>query len=186
MNPKSGTPAPKLHRPRGTELRKSLTMYATIVACALNGATDAEASIPPPIAVKVVSVDLRTEAVSKAAVELLSAYDNFQWAQSTISRGGLIDCVKGQNAEACIRGLAARSPSPPPAVVLAEPGKGDVVKWTCLGGGSSPGPQPGQRITVDMKAALFGAAAQRKVLQAKLLRCIRLAAAEAHSGISAD
>src|SRR4051794_32238978 len=101
MNPKLGTPAPKLHRPRGTELRKSLTMYAMIVACALIGATDAEASIPPPIAVKVVSVDLRTEAVSKAAVELLSAYDNFQWAQSTISRGGVIDCLEESNAEAC-------------------------------------------------------------------------------------
>ena len=180
-----------MHRPReiqieGTDLRKTLTVCATMVACTLIGVTDAGASIPPPIAVKVVSVDLRTEAVSKAAVELLSAYDNFQWAQSTISRGGLINCVEGQNAEACIRGLAARSPSPPPAVVLAEPRKGDVVSWTCLGAGSSPASQPGQRIAVDMKAALFGGADQRKALQAKLLRCIWLAAAEAHSGISAD
>src|SRR4051812_40258786 len=100
------------------DLHKPLTVCAAIIGCTLVGVTDAGASIPPPIAVKVVSADLRTEAVSRAVVEILSTYDNFQWAESRISRGRLIDCLGNPNAEACVRSLTAQSSSPPPAVVL--------------------------------------------------------------------
>ena len=168
------------------DLHKSLTVCATIIGCTLVGVSHARASIPLPIAVKVVSADLRTEAISKATVELLSAYDNFQWAQSSISRGDLINCLESPNAVACVRDLARRSAAPAPAVVLAKAANGNLVEWTCVGAGSSSALQPEQQISVDMKAAMFGTASERTVLQRKLVRCIWLAATEAHSGISAD
>jgi len=154
---------------------------------ALLGLTSpAAAFIPPPIAVKVISPDLETEARAAALVEILAHFENFQWSSSYVGRGRAVDCLSESDADECLRNLirdASASNRPPAVLVIARKIGESDVELRCLGSGKiSPKPER-QLVTLDLKESFFGVAAARQELRKQALSCIWSAAAEDNSGI---
>lgn len=159
-----------------------------VFALPILAAAPAQASIPPWIAVRVVSTDRHAEVTTLGLVEMISAYDNFQKAQSELGRE-VRDCLGKPGAEACARSEVRKvpvKPSEPPALVIVERVKGDTYRLTCVGAGEKASKPEAQHIVVDMKKAFFGAREVRFPLQYEALGCIRSAADEARANIGAD
>jgi hypothetical protein len=146
-----------------------------------------QASIPPSIAVDVISSDRHAQATMRGLVEIISAYDNFQRADSHLG-APVRDCLGKPDMEACAR-AAVRAvpvrPNAPPALVIVTPGENNVYRLTCIGAGEKASKPEAQSITIDMKEAMFAAPEVRFPLQHKALGCIWSAAAEA-GGIIKD
>lgn len=141
------------------------------------------ASIPPTIAVKVVSSDRGTQATSRAIVELLAAYDNFHWEESRISAPGVLHCFKTRgDAESCARQIVRQGPivlRSPPVLIIARPAGVGRIGWTCIGAGEKPVRPGAQSITLDVGAIFAGPTARRQIAQRRALQCVWAAAAEA-------
>ncbi|QAY76975.1 hypothetical protein [Sphingosinicella sp. BN140058] len=127
--------------------------------------------------IKIVSEDRRVEALSRAAVEMLSAYDNFFRREIPISAAELRACGLSDNA--CLRAALARAAAGnQPVLILAQSAGGNDVVWTCVGGGTTAHNPAAQRLTIDFSAAIFGRPELRSALQTKMLACIFAAADE--------
>jgi hypothetical protein len=145
-------------------------------------AAPAHASIPPPLAVRVISSDRHAEITMRGLIEIISAYDNFQRADSDLGPS-VRDCLGKADTEACARAEMRKvpvRPDAPPALVIVSPGKDDVYRLTCVGAGATPSKAEAQHVSIDMKKALFAAPKIRFPIQHKALGCIWSAAAEAN------
>ena len=143
------------------------------------------AFIPPPIAVKVISADLETEARVAGLVELLVRYDNFQWSDNYVQRRRVLDCESESAPDQCIRNLireagAARGPL---VVAVARRIDDNRVELRCVGSGKTE-PKPDQQVVrLDLRATFFGETKTRDQLRRLALKCIWSAAAEDDSSI---
>lgn len=160
-----------------------------VIAAALGGALvaagAAHASIPPSYKVLVVSDVLETTAVSRGLVEVLSALDAFQWAQSDVRARDVEGCLGDEaGAEACVRAAMAKYPADgrqPPVVVVARAGADGRMRWRCIGTGAKPSDAARRDVTFDARLALFGSQDQRMAERRKAAGCIDEAANEGWS-----
>lgn len=163
-----------------------------LIAAAVVGvavANAAHASIPPRIAVKVVSEDRETEARTRALVEVLSTFDNFLWVESYVGRGAVLDCLRKTDADNCARALIRSSGAPagaPTAILIVRERNGADVELQCLGSGKTAPDQDKQRATIDLQFALFGSPELRANLRRSALQCLWSAAAEDATTIKRD
>lgn len=145
----------------------------------------AGAFIPPPIAVKVISPDLETEARLAALVEVLVHYENFQWSDNYVQRRRALDCLSEAEADLCMRTLiretnAARGPL---VLVAARRIDEDNVEMRCIGSGKIDPKPDKQVVTLNLKQTFFGDTTSREKLRREALNCIWSAAAEDDSSI---
>lgn len=161
---------------------RSSWKFCLVLSVAGAGLTSpARAFIPPTIAVKVVSPDLETEARTAALVEILTHYDHFQWGNSYVSRGRVLDCLSETEADECLRNLIrdpANTARVPSVLVTARPKGENEVELRCLGSGKKPPKPDKQVVTISLQEAFFGNAKTRRTLRDRALGCIWSAAAE--------
>lgn len=176
------------HEFGGQALKTFAPRLAGYAALSALVAAPAQASIPPSIAVDVMSTDRDAQATMRGLVEIISAYNNFQRADSNLG-WRVRDCLGKPDLEACARAAVRAAPvrpNEPPALVIVTPGENDVYRLTCIGAGEKASKAEAQSVSIDMKEALFAAPEVRFPLQHKALGCIWSAAAEADGIIKAD
>ena len=159
----------------------ALGLLATLLA----QSGQASASIPPPLALLVLSEDPATEAITVAYAALLTASANFIPADAPVARWQLQACLK-QDAEAagCIaQALAARPGRVQPVVLLSTRRRDDVYEWRCVGADPARS-QARRRISIDLREAMFGTPTARAAARDAALGCLFDAAADAEGRIT--
>ena len=143
----------------------------------------AAASIPPSLALLVVSDDPHAEALSLAYVEYLIANENFLDADSTLPRWQIADCLKrAGDLVSCVAAQIAAKPidkRAPPVVVVVQPIDGDVYRWRCVGADPTRQGKTAKSVSIDLQKALFGTREARIAQRTAAMGCLFGAGAEA-------
>ena len=112
----------------------------------------AAGAIPPPPPVAVVLVD--GGAGLEASERLLADVGDGAWFQrveAPIMPEAFADCGAAPDVQACVRAVLAQveQTMPPVVVVMAMPGPGFHIGWTCIGPGEAPTRPERQSVTFD-------------------------------------
>ncbi|MFN4295506.1 MAG: hypothetical protein ACK4FB_01600 [Brevundimonas sp.] len=158
-----------------------LAAVAAIMAPLIAFTAPAQASIPPPYAIMVVSSDHEARALGEALLQYMSAAGAFSRHPLETTPSHVTRCLVEADFATCARPMTPGRDhwqSPAPVVMRAEAAGPGRLTLTCVGPGTHRPPTGDQQTEVDVRIALFGHGEARDVELRAALSCLQSAARE--------